>query len=86
MENFLKRPAVAMAVGGILDVVEDGVNGLLVSSDEELADALVRLLADQALAERLGAGASDSAGRWLASPADYAERIAELVRPYTGGA
>jgi glycosyltransferase involved in cell wall biosynthesis len=84
VEAFIReRPAVAMAVGGIRDVVEDGVNGLLVSSDEELAEALVRLLTDRPLAERLGAGARRSVERWLASPADYAERMAELVRPYT---
>jgi len=80
-----ERAAVAMRVGGIRDVVEDGVNGLLVSSDEELAGALVRVLTDRQLAERLGAGARHSAERWLASPDEYAERIAELVRPYTGG-
>jgi glycosyltransferase involved in cell wall biosynthesis len=85
IEAFLReRPAVAMGVGGIRDVVEDGVNGLLVSSDDELADALVRLLTDRQLAERLGAGARRSADRWLAGPTDYAERMAELVRPYTG--
>jgi len=78
-----ERGVVAMAVGGIRDVVEDGVNGLLVSSDEELADALVRVLTDRPLAERLGAGARRSAERWLASPDDYAARIATLVKPYT---
>src|SRR5262249_25126081 len=51
------RPVVAMRVGGIRDLVEDGVNGLLVDSDDELADALVRILHDRQLAERLGAGA-----------------------------
>lgn len=87
IEAFLReRPVVAMGVGGIRDVVEDGVNGLLVSSDEELAAALVRLLTDRPLAERLGAGAHRSAERWVASPDDYAERMAELVRPYTGAA
>jgi glycosyltransferase involved in cell wall biosynthesis len=68
-----ERPAVAMDVGGI--------TGLLVSSDEELADALVRVLTDRQLAERLAAGARHAATRWLASPAEYAERIAELVTP-----
>jgi glycosyltransferase involved in cell wall biosynthesis len=81
--SLRERGAVAMKVGGIRDIVEDGVNGLLVSSDEELADALVRILGDRRLAERLGAGARRSVERWLASPAEYAERMAELVRPYT---
>jgi glycosyltransferase involved in cell wall biosynthesis len=87
IEAFLReRPVVAMSVGGIRDVVEDGLNGLLVSSDDELAEALVRLLTDRPLAERLGAGARRSAARWLASPAEYADRIARLVRPYTEAA
>jgi glycosyltransferase involved in cell wall biosynthesis len=80
VEAFLRgRPAVAMAVGGIRDVVEDGVNGLLVGSDDELADALVRVLSDRELVERLAAGARDSGGRWVASPEEYAARVAELV-------
>jgi glycosyltransferase involved in cell wall biosynthesis len=87
IEAFLRgRPAVAMDVGGIRDVVEDGVNGLLVSSDEEFADALVRLLTDRPLADRLGAGARRSADRWLATPADYAARVAALLSPYTEAA
>jgi glycosyltransferase involved in cell wall biosynthesis len=86
IEAFLRgRPAVATRVGGIVDVVEDGVSGLLVDSDEELSDALVRLLADRGLAERLGAGAHRSAERWVATPEQFAERLFELVRPYTGG-
>jgi glycosyltransferase involved in cell wall biosynthesis len=76
---------VGARAGGIPDIVEDGVNGLLVDSDEELADALVRLLSDRQLAERLAAGARHSADRWLVTPAEYAERIAGLLRPYTGG-
>ena len=78
------RGVVAMRVGGIRDIVEDGVNGLLVDSEEELADALVRVLADRQLAERLGAAARRTVEPWLASPEQFAERLAELIRPYTG--
>jgi glycosyltransferase involved in cell wall biosynthesis len=85
LEAFLReRPVVAMRVGGIPDLVEDGVNGLLVDSDEELADALVRLLHDRQLAERLGAAARHGVERWLVSPEEFAARLAELVSPYTG--
>ena len=53
------RPVVSTAVSGALDVVEDGVNGLLVParSPETLADAICRLLGDHRLRARLGAAA-----------------------------
>jgi glycosyltransferase involved in cell wall biosynthesis len=78
------RGVVGMRVGGIRDIVEEGVNGILVDTDEELADVLVRVLEDRLLAERLGAGARHLVERWLAAPAEFAERLADLVKPYTG--
>jgi glycosyltransferase involved in cell wall biosynthesis len=53
------RPVVATAVGGLLEAVEDGVTGVLVAPRDPVAlhDALVRLLEDRALRERLGAAA-----------------------------
>ena len=52
-------PAVATAVGGVPEVVEDGVTGLLVprGDDEAVASALERLLGDPPFAARLGAAA-----------------------------
>jgi len=49
-------PVVASAVGGILEVVEDGKTGLLVppARPDELAAALRRLLEDPALARSMG--------------------------------
>ena len=80
IEAFLRgRPAVAAGVGGIRDLVENGTNGLLVSSDEELAEALVSILTDRELAERLGRGALETAKRWLTTPDEFADRIAEVV-------
>lgn len=54
------RPVITTAIGGMLDMVQDGVSGLLVSPGEgaELGGALRRLLDDPALAERLGHGGS----------------------------
>ena len=75
-----------MAVGGIRDVVTDGVDGLLVGSDEELAEALVRLLGDRELAARLGAAARHSGERWVTTPDEFADRLAELLAPYTAAA
>ena len=55
-------PVVASGVGGILEVVSDGENGLLVppSSPGFLADAVVRLWSDAGLREKLGAAAARS--------------------------
>ena len=54
-------PAVATRVGGIPDVVEDGVSGLLVPPRDAsaLASALDRLLTDDTLRQRLGAAARE---------------------------
>jgi glycosyltransferase involved in cell wall biosynthesis len=85
VEAFLRgRPAIAMDVGGIRDVVSDGVNGLLVGSDEALAEALVRVLSDSELAGQLAAAAREGGERWITTPDEFAERLADLVRPYTG--
>lgn len=55
-------PVVASAVGGIPEVVADGVNGLLVAPDDPaaLADAIERLLSDPALGDRLRLAAFES--------------------------
>ena len=60
VEAFCRgRGVVASRVGGIPDIVEDGVTGLLVPPGDAtaLADALVRALSEGALAERLGTSA-----------------------------
>jgi glycosyltransferase involved in cell wall biosynthesis len=82
VEAFCRgRAVVGTRAGGIPDIVEDGVNGLLVAPEDAaaLADALVRLLSDAALAERLGHGARQTADAWLASPEEYARSVRELV-------
>jgi L-malate glycosyltransferase len=55
-------PVVATRVGGTPEVVQDGVNGLLVPPADSvaLAEAIRRLLADSALAQRLGDAARRS--------------------------
>jgi glycosyltransferase involved in cell wall biosynthesis len=53
------RPVVATAVGGHVDVIEDGVTGVLVPSQDPAAlrAAIDRLLSDGAERSRLGAAA-----------------------------
>jgi glycosyltransferase involved in cell wall biosynthesis len=82
IEAFCRgRPVVGTRVGGIPDLVQDGVNGLLVEpgDTDALADALVRLLTDRELAERLAAGAASSARDWTIAPDEFARRVGDLV-------
>jgi glycosyltransferase involved in cell wall biosynthesis len=61
--------------------VNDGENGVLVPPGDAaaLADALVRVLRDRELAERIGAAGRTSVEPWLASPQEYARQIRDLV-------
>ena len=82
IETFVRgRAVIGARAGGIPDIVEDGVNGLLVPAGdvEALAAALERVLTDGELAARLGDGAAASAPKWTATPEQYAERMAALV-------
>jgi glycosyltransferase involved in cell wall biosynthesis len=75
------RAVVGARAGGIPDVVGEGETGLLVDPDSpaEIADALVRLLSDRVLAERLGAGGRRLSAGWSYTPEEYADRVVELV-------
>ena len=86
LEAFLRaRPVAAINVGGIRDAVEDGVSGILAADEQALEDALVLLLTDRAVAERLGAGALAASERWVTSPEEYAGRTLELVERMCAG-
>ncbi len=82
VEAFCRgRGVVASRVGGIPDIVVDGESGILVPPGDAgaLADALVQVLSDRNLAQRLGATARASVEPWLASPEEYAREVRELV-------
>jgi glycosyltransferase involved in cell wall biosynthesis len=82
VEAFCRgRGVVASRVGGISDLVTDGETGILVPPGDAaaLADALVRVLSDRVLAERLGAAARIAVEPWLATPEVYAQQIRDLV-------
>ena len=70
------RPVVATRVGGVPDVVRDGVDGFLVASGdvEALAERLHRLAGDRALREQMGA-----AGRARVLPRYAVSRLVDDV-------
>ena len=78
-------PVVGSAVGGLLDTVEDGVTGRLVPPRDPaaVADAVVGLLADPALAARWGAAARHRALErydWSCVAAATEDRLRRVAR------
>jgi glycosyltransferase involved in cell wall biosynthesis len=69
-------PVVATRVGGLAEVVEDGVTGRLVppGDPEALAAAVLEVLARR---DAMGAAGRERARRWHADA--YAERVMELI-------
>ena len=82
--NACGLPVVAVAEGGVRETVVDGVNGILVDSDERaMARAIERLRDDPGLARTIGqAGRQVVEERWsLGAAADRLERrIDEVLR------
>jgi glycosyltransferase involved in cell wall biosynthesis len=75
------RAVVGARAGGIPDVVWPDETGLLADPDrpDEIADALVRILSDRDLAQRLGDGGHARSADWTYTADEFAERVAELV-------
>ena len=71
-------PVVATRVGGLPEVVDDGVTGRLVEPGDPaaLAAAVLEVLGRR---DEMGAAARERARRWHAGA--YAERVAELIAP-----
>ena len=72
------RPVVASSVGGLVDLVEDGVTGLLVPPGDvaALRTAVERLLGDEELRARLGAAARERAAERFSPAAAAAATVA----------
>ena len=75
------RPVVATPVGGVPDLIDHGVNGLLVADGEPatLAEALIRSLGDPAALEPLARRARESVRPWLQTPETFARRMRNLA-------
>jgi glycogen synthase len=82
------RPVVATTTGGIVDMIADGENGLLVPPGDEyrLAEAMARLLNDAGLRARLSAGAQKRVQRFTASAVtERLEAVYASVAPQDDG-
>ena len=74
------KPVVATEVGGVPEIIEDGVSGFLIRPRHpaDAADRILRLLRDSDLRERMGA----SAKQRVAEKFDLRVNVTELVRLY----
>ena len=77
--QFRGRPVLGSNVGGIVDLVTDGADGVLFEPDPQAIAAALRVLGDRGELERMAANARAAGERRLASPEEYAERMRELV-------
>lgn len=73
------RPVLGSNVGGIPDLVTDGVDGVLFEPDPRSIAAALQVLDDPAELARLAGNARVAGERWVVSPEEYAERMRELV-------
>ncbi len=73
------KPVVGLAVGGVVDVIEHGVNGLLVERDDPvlLSDAIARLIDDPVARRTMG-----QAGRALYEEKFNIENMVEATESY----
>jgi glycosyltransferase involved in cell wall biosynthesis len=73
------RPVLGSNVGGIPDLVTDGVNGKLFAPEPRAIAEALQVLGDRAELARLAANARGAGERWLVSPDEYAERMRALI-------
>jgi PEP-CTERM/exosortase A-associated glycosyltransferase len=82
----MARPVVASDVGGLAELIEHDVTGILVSAEsrEDLVDALARLAGDAGARERLGARAREAMVRERSWPR-IIQRYVDLYASLRGG-
>jgi len=75
----MEKPVVATSGGGILDMIEDGMEGLLVplGDSQKMADAIIRLLEGEALRRSMGKRGKEKAFRMFSLEA-ISGRLGEL--------
>ena len=79
--GLMGRPVIGSNLGGIRDIVQHGYNGLLVppGDSKALAEALLTLLTDKDLAQRMGLANSEMARRYLSQRDEALERVRRAI-------
>ncbi len=79
------KPVIGTTVGGIPEIIEDGVTGLLVppGSPDNLAQAIIKVLQDLDLARRLGAAGRQRA-KTRFSPKRYVAEVQKIYEELVG--
>jgi glycosyltransferase involved in cell wall biosynthesis len=82
IEAFARgRGVVATGAGGVLDLVDNDVEGILIApaDTDALVTELTRVLSDRELAERLGSAAHERYADWHATASGFAREMRDLV-------
>lgn len=79
------RPVVASQIGGIVDIVEDDVNGILVPPNDSqgLADAIIQVLSNPVMSKKFGANGRQRVEEYFSSQAmalKYEYLFAQVVK------
>jgi glycosyltransferase involved in cell wall biosynthesis len=82
IEAFARgRGVIATAAGGVVDLVENGVEGILIAraDTDALVAELIRVLSDRDLAARLGEAAHIRYADWHSTAPEFAQKMRALV-------
>ena len=81
-----RRPVVAARAGGVVEIIDDGVNGVMCTPGDAhaLADTLAELRSDQALRDRLVAHGYQTAVRKFGTQA-YVEGVERILASVASG-
>lgn len=77
-----QAPVVGGKTGGIVEQIEDGVNGFLVTTVAETAERIIQLLEDESLAKRIGAKGKETVRKKFLLPRllrDHLKVYSELL-------
>jgi len=74
---FLGKPVIGSALGGIPELIDDGINGLLYSpgNENELSEKIDELLSNEVLVKKYGLAAREKAEKQFSPDYHYEEMM-----------